>query len=115
MALEKPEDHDGATDDAEDVRIVQCWHMSCAGMGWSPHAEDPRAISTVLSKPASGGNGHSRREAIVFGLADLFFDYGQEHSAAELYQFYKMLRVFAYTRQNSRSKNRMAQAQHWKR
>ena len=46
-------------------------------------------ISTVLSKPASGGKpgdtgGHSVRVAIVFGLADLFFDYGEEHSAAEL-------------------------------
>ena len=75
MALEKPEEHDGATDDAEAVRLVQGWHMSCAGMGCSPHAEDPGAISTVLSKPASGGNGHSRRVAIVFGLADLFFDH----------------------------------------
>ena len=78
-----------------------------------PHAEDPGAMSTVLSKPASGGNGHSRREAIVFGLADLFFDFGQEHSAAELYQFYNMLRVVAYTRPYTGP--RMAQAQHWQR
>ena len=62
-----------------------------------PHAADPGAISTVLSKPASGGKpgntgGHSVRVAIVFGLADLFFDYGHEHSAAVLYQFYTQLR-----------------------
>ena len=85
------------------------------------------AISTVLSKPASGGKpgdkpasggkpgdtgGHSVREAIVFGLADLFFDFGQAYSAAELYQFYTQLRVFAYRRANTRPKSRMA---HWKR
>ena len=52
------------------------------------------------------------RVAIVFGLADLFFDYGQAHSAAELYQFYTQLRVFAYRRANTRPKSRMA---HWKR
>ena len=77
-----------------------------------PPAEDPGAISTVLSKPASGGKpgdtgGHSVRVAIVFGLADLFFDYGQAHSAAELYQFYTQLRVFAYRRANTRPKSRM--------
>ena len=75
------------------------------------------AISTVLSKPASGGKpgdtgGHSVRVAIVFGLADLFFDYGQAHSAAELYRFYTQLRVFAYRRANTRPTSRMA---HWKR
>ena len=40
----------------------------------------------------------------MFGLPDLFFDYGQAHSAAELYQFYTKLRVFAYTRANTRPK-----------
>ena len=52
------------------------------------------------------------RVAIVFGLADLFFDYGQSHSAAELYQFYTQLRVFAYRRANTRPTSQMA---HWKR
>ena len=82
-----------------------------------PHDEDPGAISTVLSKPASGGKpgdtgGHSVRVATVFGLADLFFDYGEAHSAAELYQFYTQLRVFAYRRDKTRPKSRMAP---WKR
>ena len=82
-----------------------------------PHAADPGAISTVLSKPASGGKpgdtgGHSVRVAIVFGLADLFFDYGQAHSCAELYRVYKQLRVFAHRRATTRPKSRMA---HWKR
>ena len=85
--------------------------------GIPPPPADPRAIPTVLSKPASGGKpgdtgGHSVRVAIVFGLADLFFDYGQKHSAAELYQFYTELRVFAYRRANTRPKSRMVQ---WKR
>ena len=62
-----------------------------------PHAEDPGAISTVLCKPASGG-GHSVRVAIVIGLADLFFDYGEAHSTAELYQLWKQLRIFAHQR-----------------
>ena len=84
-----------------------------------PHAADPGAISTVLSKPASGGKpgdtgGYSVRVAIVFGLADLFFDHGQAHSAAELYQLYNQLRVFASRRANTRPKSRMAHW-HWKR
>jgi hypothetical protein len=49
------------------------------------------------------------RVAIVFGLADLFYDYGHWHSAAELYQLYTQLRVFAYKRAKTRC--RMA---HWK-
>ena len=78
-----------------------------------PHAADPGAMSTVLSKPASGGKpgdkgGHSVRVAIVIGLADLFFDYGQQLSAAELYEFYTQLRVFAYRRANTQPKGRMA-------
>ena len=80
-----------------------------------PHAADPGAISTVLcDMPASGGNGHSVRVAIVFGLADLFFDHGQAHSAAELYHLYNQLRVFASRRANTRPKSRMAHW-HWKR
>ena len=75
------------------------------------------AIPTVLSKPASGGKpgdtgGHSVRVAIVFGLADLFFDYGQAHSAAELYRLYNELRIFAHRRAKSWPKSQMA---HWKR
>ena len=85
---------------------------ACGTISSSRHMLQIRgASSTVLSKPASGG-GHSVRVAIVFGLADLFFDYGQAHSAAELYQFYTQLRVFAYRRANTRPKSRMA---HWKR
>ena len=87
-----------------------------------PHAADPGAISTVLSKPAFGGKlgvwsasggkpgdtgGHSVRVTIVFGLADLFFDYGQAHSAAELYQLYTQLRVFAHIRTKTWRKSRM--------
>ena len=69
-----------------------------------PHDADPGAISTILSKPGDT-RGHSVRVAIVFGLADMFFDCGESYSAAELYQFYKMLRVFpACTRQHSWSK-----------
>ena len=64
------------------------------------------------SQKAGLQDGHSVRVAIVFGLADLFFDYGQAHSAAELYQFYTQLRVFAYRRANTRPKSRMA---HWQR
>ena len=80
-----------------------------------PHAADPGAISTVLSKPASGGKpgdtgGHSVRVAIVFGLADVFFDYGPAHSAADLYQFYTHLRVFAYRCADTRPN-----WAHWKR
>ena len=71
-----------------------------------PHAADPGAVSTVLSKPASGGSGHLLRMAIVFGLADLFFDYGMAHSCAELYRVYRQLRIFAYTRMPTTPKSR---------
>ena len=89
------------------------WH----DLFFPPHAADPGAISTVLSTPASGGSpgdtgGHSVRVAIVFGLADLFFDYGQTRSPAELYQYYIQLRVFAHRRANTRPTSRIA---HWKR
>ena len=78
-----------------------------------PH--DLGATSTVLSKPASGGNGHSVRVAIVVGLADLFFDYGQGRSAKELYHVYTELRVFAHPRANTRPFRRMTHWWHWKR
>ena len=68
-----------------------------------PDAADPGAISTVLSKPASGG-GHLVRVAIVIGLADLFFDYGQVNSAAELYELWEKLRVFAHRRPDTISR-----------
>ena len=35
------------------------------------------AISTVLGRPASGGEGHFVRVATVLGLADLFYYFGQ--------------------------------------
>jgi hypothetical protein len=89
------------------------------GQFFPPHAEDPGAISTVLSKPASGGKpgdkgGHSVRVAIVIGLADLFYDYDQTHSAAELYQFYTQLRMFAYRRQKVRPVSRWMDAGLWR-
>ena len=64
-----------------------------------PHAADPGAIPTVLSKPASGGKpgdtgGHSVRVGIVLGLADVFFEFGQAHTARCLYNLYTQLRVF---------------------
>ena len=92
-----------------------------------PHPEDPGAISTVLRKPASGGKpgdkpasggkpgdtgGHSVRVGIVLGLADVFFEFGQAHTARCLYNLYTQLRVFAYRRANTRPKSRMVQ---WKR
>ena len=77
-----------------------------------PHAADPGAISTILSKPASGGkpgdtSGHSVRVAIVLGLADMFFDCGESYSAAELYQFYTQLRVCAHKRVKTLALSRM--------
>ncbi len=64
------------------------------------------AISTVLGRPASGGEGHFVRVATVLGLADLFYDFGQEHTAAELYDYYLQLRIFAHVRGSTRPKSR---------
>ena len=71
------------------------------------------AISTVLRKPASGGKpgdtgGHSVRVGIVLGLADVFFEFGQAHTARCLYNLYTQLRVFAYRRANTRPKCRIS-------
>ena len=83
------------------------------------HTEDQDAISTVLTQPASGGNtGHSVRVAITFGLADLFYDYGDKFNAGELYQLYKKLRVFAHPKEKTKcasKKRTQARTQHWKR
>ena len=78
-----------------------------------PHAADPGAISTVLSKPASGGKpgdtgGHSVRVGIVLGLADVFFEFGQAHTARCLYNLYTQLRIFAHRRANARPKSRIS-------
>ena len=87
-----------------------------------PHPEDPGAISTVLRKPASGGKpgykpasggkpgGHSVRVGIVLGLADVFFEFGQVHTARCLYKLYTQLRIFAHRRANTQPKSRQ-----WKR
>ena len=77
-----------------------------------PQAADRWDIPTVLRKPASGGKpgntgGHSVRVAIVFGLADLFFDFGQDHAAAELYHLFTQLKVFAHKRTGTISKSWM--------
>ena len=84
-------------------------------------------MPTVLRKPASGGKpgdkpasggktgdtgGYSVRVGIVLGLADVFFEFGQAHTARCLYNLYTQLRVFAYRRANTRPTSRMA---HWKR
>ena len=106
---------------------------------YPPHGyeEYAGAISTVLSKrtspasggkpaykpagkPASGGEwggGHSVRVAIVFGLADLFYDYGEAASAGVLYNLYTELRVFAHRRVNTKPKSRQGhwKQAHWKR
>ena len=52
------------------------------------------------------------RVGIVLGLADVFFEFGQAHTARCLYNLYTQLRVFAYRRPNTRPKSRMVQ---WKR
>jgi len=73
-----------------------------------PHADEVAAgaISTVLGRPASGGEGHFVRVATVLGLADLFYDLGQAHTAAELYDYYLQLRIFAHVRSSTRPKSR---------
>ena len=80
----------------------------------------PPSSADVSPAPASGGQpgdtgGHSVRVAIVVGLADLFFDYGQGRSAKELYHVYTELRVFAHPRANTRLFRRMTHWWHWKR
>ena len=87
-----------------------------------PPVEDPGAMTTVFRKPASGGKpgdtgGHSVRVAIVFGLADLFYDYGEAASAGVLYNLYTELRVFAHRRVNTKPKSRQGhwKQAHWKR
>lgn len=63
------------------------------------------AVSIVLM-PASGGGGnteeHYVRVACVYRLADLFFDYGEQHTAADLYDVYLELRIFAHVRNHTR-------------
>jgi len=67
--------------------------------------QEPEGISTIF-KPASGGERCVRR-AIVLGMADLLFDYGEVHSVRSLYDFYRQLRVFAHKRGNTRPKSQM--------
>ena len=50
-----------------------------------PHSHDG-AVPTVLSSPATGGGGGNTEEyfmrvASVFGIADLFYDIGEQHTA----------------------------------
>ena len=88
------------------------WHEQF----FPPHAEDPRAISTVLSKqPATGGwpGGHLVRVASVLGLADLFYDHGQTHSVRACYHVWTHLRVFAHRRASTKAKSRQRNVGHW--
>ena len=89
------------------------WHSQF----FPPHADEVAAemaaISTVLGTPASGGEGHFVRVATVIGLADVFHDFGEAHTAAELYEAYMQLRIFAHARCETRPKRGRQVARRW--
>jgi len=85
-----------------------------------PHASEVTCVSTVVSVPrsewlAAGNQGlaagnqealaqvkhHYVRVAVVFGLADLFYDLGSRFSAADLYHVFQRGRVFARPRERT--------------
>lgn len=92
-----------------------------------PHASEANCVSTVVSAPrsfrlAAGNQGlaagkqglaagkqealaqvehHYVRVAVVFGLADLFYDLGSRFSAAALYQQFQRGRIFARPRERT--------------
>ena len=89
------------------------WHPQF----FPPHVEDPTATSTVLSKlPAAviQPGGHFVRVAIVIGLGDLFYDYGQSQSCRSLYHVWTHLRVFAHRRDTTIASSRQRNARHWR-
>ena len=77
---------------------------------WPP--EQQGAVSTVLHKLAicSIYEGHMIRVSHIFGLADLFHDFGMVYTAADLYKLYKSSRIFAHVRQRTVPKSRTG---HW--
>ena len=61
-----------------------------------PHAAEEGAVSTILRQHTE--EKHFLRVAIVFGLAELFHDLGEDYTAAELYTLYSSSRIFAHVR-----------------
>ena len=71
-----------------------------------PHADEVAAGALSIVLHHRGKTSHCVRVATVFGLADLFCDLGQEYTAAELYDLYLDLRIFANVRSNTRPRSR---------
>ena len=65
----------------------------------SPQGDEARegAVTTILRK-GSHSRTHLGQVAIVFGLAELFHDLGEERTAADLYEVYISARIFAHVR-----------------